>query len=116
MPASSGFAPLPDDFEPTPEAVAEAVGRAFADTPRLDGAVCFAGLGEPLLRLRAAGLSGASVALASADPDQYAALMEREPPWDLLVACSLCLYLVALACNFNKLIICSFNILIICSL
>ena len=113
MPAASGFAPLPDGVEPSAEQVAEAVAAA-ADVD----AVCFAGVGEPLMklnvleaaaklvraerpalalrcntnglvqetvaqetaeRLATAGLGGVSVALASADAAEYAALMEPEP-------------------------------------
>ena len=121
MPASSGFAPLPPNAEPTAQQVADAVAAAFGDE-RFDGGappneVCFAGAGEPLLRrrcleeaavligqqhsgvklrlntnglvpaseaadvaasLRAAGISAASVALATADAAQYEQLMRPD--------------------------------------
>jgi MoaA/NifB/PqqE/SkfB family radical SAM enzyme len=122
LPAASGFSPLPDGFEPDPEQVAAAV-QLFRSSERQDeGAdttteLCFAGAGEPLLRLSTleqsatlisqqepelplrvntngliprseqasvvarlhkCGIRKASVAIASADPAQYTALMKPE--------------------------------------
>lgn len=54
VPASSGFEPLPDGFEPNGEQVAQAVlsaARLEQEGPSPCD-VCFAGAGEPLLRLR----------------------------------------------------------------
>ena len=112
MPASSGFAPLP--AEPSADDIVNAVtekrdkGEPFEE-------LCFAGMGEPLLRLscleqsaaalqplglpirlntnglmagssipdtvwrlKKAGLSGVSVALATSNPEQYNELMQPE--------------------------------------
>ena len=55
MPASCGFEPLPPSLEPTPEQVADAVRLAMGDERLAGGAaneVCFAGMGEPLLKRR----------------------------------------------------------------
>ena len=55
MPASSGFALLPPNQEPSAEEVAEAVNAALSDERLPNGAateICFAGAGEPLLRRR----------------------------------------------------------------
>ena len=113
---ASGFQPLADGCEPSAQAVAEAVRTAEAEL-KFDE-VCFAGVGEPLLRLRelesaarlianargqgrlrintnglvvgseaadvarrlkSAGIGSASVALATADKDQYEELMKPHP-------------------------------------
>jgi TatD family-associated radical SAM protein len=112
MPASSGFTPL--STEPGHEEVIEEVMRKRSEGTAFEE-LCFAGVGEPLLRLscleqcatelrplglpirvntngllagssiadtvyrlKGAGLSGVSVALATADPKQYDELMEPE--------------------------------------
>jgi len=51
MPAASGFAPLPDGFEPTAEDLVAAVESRLASSDGGPSSVVFAGLGEPLLRL-----------------------------------------------------------------
>ena len=51
MSSSSGFVPLPAGNEPSAADVAEAVRAAFASHD-IPSEVCFAGVGEPLLRLR----------------------------------------------------------------
>ena len=62
MPAASGFAPLPDGFEPTAAEAADAVALALARADARDGeaadggsatidGVVFGGVGDPLLRL-----------------------------------------------------------------
>ena len=52
MPASSGFAPLPEGFEPTADDVVAAVqARLSSGGDGGPSSVVFAGLGEPLLRL-----------------------------------------------------------------
>lgn len=54
VPAASGFTPLPQGFEPTSDDVLSAVSQAYeAAPPEGFDAIVFAGLGEPLLRLRA---------------------------------------------------------------
>ena len=117
MSSASGFVPLPAGNEPSAADVAEAVRAAFASHD-IPCEVCFAGVGEPLLRLReleaaaalissehphdlvlrvntnglvptsealdtaarlrAAGVSAATVALATANADQYVQLMKPE--------------------------------------
>lgn len=117
MPPASGFQPLPENFEPTGEQVAEAVRLACAQAETPYTQLCFAGAGEPLMRLRVleeaaklirqdapdlalrvntnglvpdteapmvvaklkgCGVSTATVALASADAEQYTAIMKPE--------------------------------------
>lgn len=114
---SSGFTPLDEGFEPTAAEALAAVSAAYATAADGFDAVVFAGVGEPLLRLRVleeasraistahappalrlntnglvagssaddvatrlrdAGVTAASVALMSADPEQYQELMRPE--------------------------------------
>ena len=114
--AASGFAPL--QTEPTPDHVFDAVAAAMSSNEFSE--LCFAGAGEPLLRLtcleassrlirevypasqlpirintnglvpgseangvasrlKAAGVDAASVAIATADAEQYQTLMHPQP-------------------------------------
>lgn len=65
MPAASGFAPLPPKFEPEAAEVLAALEPALhPDTDERVSAVVFAGVGEPLLRIRV--LEGVATALSAA--------------------------------------------------
>ena len=109
--------PLPVGFEPSPAQVVEAVEQAMSSKREKPSELCFAGVGEPLIRLRAleeaaglirqqqpdmlmrintnglvpqseaaaiakrlhnCGIRAASVAIATADAEQYAELMKPE--------------------------------------
>ena len=65
MPAASGFSPLPSNDEPTAEQVADAVSAALSGVEAKE--VCFAGVGEPLLRRRC--LEDAAKLIRKASPD-----------------------------------------------
>ena len=117
MPSSSGFAPLPSGFEPNPTDVFAAVRSDLNEAADMSE-LCFAGAGEPLLRLRTleecanllgqefpelklrvntngllpdseaadvanrllrCGVRAASVALVTADPEQYMSMMQPDP-------------------------------------
>ena len=114
IPAASGFRPL--EADPSPDQAISAVEAALTNADFDE--VCFAGAGEPLLRLtcleqvarqirdarpditlrlntnglipsseadsvasrlKSAGIEATSVALATADPTQYAELMKPQP-------------------------------------
>ena len=109
--------PLPVGFEPSPAQVVEAVEQAMSSKREKPSELCFAGVGEPLIRLRAleeaagliqqqqpdmlmrintnglvpqseaaaiakrlhnCGIRAASVAIATADAEQYAELMKPD--------------------------------------
>ena len=67
MPSSSGFAPLPQSFEPSADQVVEAVRAALRSTQAGTESIVFAGAGEPLLRTRVLEESAVKLREALAD-------------------------------------------------